>query len=281
MKRSLLVWFACSLLVCLPCGEPARGCDSQPEACAAATAVGDEWPEERRRGNPEGYFAFVCQKLDQEAKELMPACDSLKADIGRQNEAIQAKLDLWHKAKEVAETFRGHYQRAKEAGLFPVEVCGVFYCEEQLLSQVSMLMEEAKGLAECVTKMKAARERAEAKLEELNVRKTRVDSQRSIAASLFELWKVSHLRSDGERMLASLEQLIANEPLQLARCTSRTSDGFPAIPNGRPRPHRNLNPVECYLQYTATTNGTTAAPQSQESRTSATETKAKAMFAQE
>src|SRR3990167_3654884 len=105
MKRSVLVYLAGGLLVCLPYVQPAYGNDPQPETTVETAATGDEWSEERRRADPEGYFAFVRQKFDAEAEILVPACGGLKRDIERQNEAIQAKMDLWRKAKEVAETF--------------------------------------------------------------------------------------------------------------------------------------------------------------------------------
>lgn len=207
-------------------------------------------------------------------------CDRLKQDIARQNAAIQAKMELWQKAKEVAEAARREYQLAKQNGLWPVTVCHVSYCEEQLLSQVSMLLEEAAGLAECVTKMKAARERAEAKLEELTVRKTRVDAQVSICTTLHELWKASQLRSDGERMLACLDQLIVEEPRQLAGCSARTDDGFPAIPAGLPQPHRNFTPVVHYLQNTTGNGGTPPVIQQQQTAVPACKPHKKPIFAQ-
>jgi hypothetical protein len=242
------------LMACLPIVRPVRGGDRRPAAGDEIASPSDQPTEAQRRADPESYFVFVRERLEQEKAELAPACESLKLDIARQNEAIQEKVNLWQKAKEVAETFREHYQRAKKSGQWPVEVDGFLYCEQQLLSQVSMLMEEAKGLAECVTNMKAARERAEAKLEELTVRDTKVDSQLSICTTRFELWKASRLRSDGDRLLACLEQLIENEPPQLARCSARTDDGFPAIPNGLPQPHRNMNPVRRYLEFVVMTD---------------------------
>jgi hypothetical protein len=252
MKRTLLLWLAGGLLGSLPVAVLADGPNT---GCTRVATSGDNWSEVQRRADPDGYFQFVRHKLEQETAELTPVCDVLKQDIARQNAAIQAKMDLWRKAKEVADKARQQYQQAEKDGQWPVEVCGVLYCKEQLLSQVSMLMEEAKGLAECVTKMKAARERAEAKLEELTVRKTRVESQVSIATTLHELWKASQLRSDGERMLACLEQLIVEEPLQLAGCPLRTTDGFPAIPDGVPQPHRNFMPVVRYLQNSQANGG--------------------------
>lgn len=253
MRRCLLVLVAGGLMACLPMVQPAQGRDCEPAGGEETPSPSDQRMEEQLRADPEAYFVFVRKRLEQETAALAPACESLKLDIARQNEAIQAKVHLWQRAKDVAETFREHYQRAKRSGQWPVEVEGFLYCEQQLLSQVSMLMQEANGLAECVTNMKAARERAEAKLEELTVRNTKVDSQLSICTTLFQLWKASRLRSDGDRLIARLENLIETDPPQLPDWLARTDDGFPAIPNGLPQPHRNMNPVRRYLEYVVVT----------------------------
>ena len=82
-------------------------------------------------------------------------------------------------------------------------------------------------------------------------------------------------------MLACLEQLIANEPLQLASCTSRTDDGFPAMPNGLPQPHRNMKPVVRYLRYAGASDDPAKPPQPQQARNSVVKPKTKPIFTQE
>jgi hypothetical protein len=281
MVRSLSLWFAGVALVCCPFTPSAHGCHPMPDVGIEADATSREWTEEQRRADPAGYFVFVRDKLDQEAAALVPACQHLKEDIERQTAEIAAKEELWGKAKDVADTFRAAYQRAKDTDHWPVDVCGALYNEEQLVSQVSMLMEEAKGLAECVTNMKSARDRAEAKLEELNVRRARVAAQSSVCLTLFELWSASQIHSEGRQMLAFLEQLIADQPLDLASCTARTDDGFPALAAELPDPRRDLKPVVEYLQQSGASSDQTMPVQRQETRTSMSKPKSKPIFTQQ
>jgi len=249
MKRSLCI---CVVSGVLFCGSLVRLAEARPPECGNSELLSClGWTEAQRQADPEGFFDAAVERLKREAAECQEARTSLTKDIDRQTQAIDAKVELWRKAADVADQFRDAYQRAKRANCWPVKVCDAEYSEERLAAQVSLLMKEAEALADCVAKMKQTREQAEARLEDLTAQAQVVDSQISMVTTKFELWKASRLESRGNELLALLDQLIIKHRPVTFR-PQRTEDGFAFIPAGSVESHPHAEILVGYLSHRPT-----------------------------
>lgn len=251
MKRSLWI---CLVIVVLSCGALVRPAEAGPPGCGSAEFMDSlGWTKARRQADPEGFYCVAIERLKTEAEQCDEARRSLKEDIDRQTLAIDAKTDLWRQAEELGAEFRRAYRRAKRTNQWPVKVRDAEYPEERLASQVSMLMKEAEGMADCVAEMKLVRERAEAKLEEFTGRAHVLDGQISMCTAKFELWKASRLEAHGEALLAALDQVIIKRPPLVFDCPHRTKDGFACIPVDTVESHPNGEAIAFFL--TSATSG--------------------------
>jgi hypothetical protein len=162
------------------------------------------WTAEAREADSVGYVEHAEKQLAEDLQTMTEARRNLAAEAGELAKTIREHSALGEQARAMAEEFRSAYQQAS----FPVEVCGGAYTEAELRSQVSQLLAEAEGYEQSAANLQMVRIEAESKMEELAVRINATESQIAALATKRELLRVRELTSEGETLLASVDELM-------------------------------------------------------------------------
>lgn len=176
-----------------------------------------EWTEEARRADPEGYMEFAIARLKEDTEKLDNAAKAL-----RQQSAKLQKVHLEHRSKlesstQLAEGFKAKYQEAKAvANGFPVVVADKPYTEQQLLSQVKLVLSETKNFESIIAQCDKALATQETKYNELvnrvsesKAKLTHLEAQKTILTA-------NKITKDTETMLANVNELIAQNEAELS-----------------------------------------------------------------
>ncbi len=182
-----------------------------PGLRAQVAAVWDSqagWTEAARRADPAGFVRHAESKLQQDLATMEQTRRELAAEVGRLAKTAREQSALAEQARVLADQFRVAYQRAQDAGAFPIEVRGAAYTEPQVRAQVSLLLAEADGYESSLTEIESVQTAAEEKIEELAVRINRTETQLAALATKRELLRARQLTTAGEELLAQVDELM-------------------------------------------------------------------------
>jgi len=166
------------------------------------------WTDKARQADPVGFTEHVEGQLKEDLVKLESTRRALITEAGTLSRNMQQQQALLEQADKLAEEFRSAYQAAQEEGRFPLTLHNAAYTEEQILSQVSLLLAEADGYRSSLAKLEEIRRKADEKLEVLTVR---IDSTRADLAAMGtkrELFRARVLTTEAEQLIAHVDQLL-------------------------------------------------------------------------
>jgi len=171
-----------------------------------AQAVG--WTEEARKADPVGFADYAREKLRNDLEAMEKSRRELGAEIGQLSSKLREQQALRNHACGLADEFRVQYQVASTNDRFPVMVRDAAYTEDQVKSQVSMLLSEAEGYEAAVAKLQQVKEEAELRLEALTVRINDSEAQVRVLSVQREMLKAQLLSDEGEKLLTKVDELL-------------------------------------------------------------------------
>jgi prefoldin subunit 5 len=166
------------------------------------------WTEAARQADPVGFTNQVEASLQQDLATLHSTRDELNKEVGDLGREIRKHQALAEHAERLAAEFRQAFRQAKKRGGFPVTVRAAAYTAEQVESQVSLLLAEAKGYRTTLAKLEKIRQQAEEKLEALAVRINTTQAQLAMLPTQRELLRARVLSDAGEQLVAQVEGLL-------------------------------------------------------------------------
>lgn len=155
--------------------------------------------------DPDKYFDKVAATLKRELGEITPLTEQLELSVDELTTEISAKTKLLNATRALAMDYR---MRFKQAGTWPIEVCGEKYTQERMESQICRLAARAMAFREAVEELQAAREQAEEAIESVTGRPTRLTSQIIITRMLQRLHRIQQLPSAGTQMLTRARKFV-------------------------------------------------------------------------
>jgi phage shock protein A len=166
------------------------------------------WTEEAREADPVGFATHAEKQLRLDLEALESTRRQLLPEIAeivrkrRENEALRDH------AQHLAEEFRVKYQLASSSGGFPVAFRGSEYTEEQVKSQVSMLLAERDGYERTMEKLQRVQKQAQAELEAMTVRINETQAQIVEVRAKTSILRANELSEEGKRLLAQVDHLL-------------------------------------------------------------------------
>ncbi|MCS7237128.1 MAG: hypothetical protein NZ899_02515 [Thermoguttaceae bacterium] len=180
------------------------------------------WTEEARQRDPAGYVDHVIGRLEKDLAELTGIRRELLAQIAELSNKIREQEALADHAERLAEEFRTRYREARAQQAFPVMIRGAAYTDDQVHSQVGLLLAQAKGCRESLERLKKVRDQAETQLEVITVRMNRTEAELVALAAERKLLQARHIISQQARLLAEVESLFTENKRVLATNPVRT-----------------------------------------------------------
>jgi hypothetical protein len=195
------------------------------------------WSEADRQADPDGFITYVEGKMRDDLALMQKTRRELAAEVGDLSRAKREQSAMATQAQTLAEEFRDEYQEALTNDAFPIAVRGEAYTETQVRSQVSLLLAEAEGYSGSLAEIECVQAEAEQKMEELAVRIGQTESQLVALATKRELLRVRRLTTEGEILLAQVDELMAGNTQAIAGNPVRTvrelADAEWSKPTGR------------------------------------------------
>lgn len=176
--------------------------------CGRRVAQLTGWTEEARQADPVGFSDFARQRLERDLGDLQEIRRELAAEIGQLAHKIREQEALRDQAKTLSEEFRDQHQQASTGEDYPVMVRLAAYTEDQVKSQVSMLLAEAEGYERALSGLQEVKQEAETKLESLVVSINETEAQLAALSTKRELLKIRLLSDEGEVLLAQVDDLL-------------------------------------------------------------------------
>jgi hypothetical protein len=205
------------------------------------------WSEEARRADPVGFAEYARGKLQRDLEVMQRTRRELAAEVGQLSRKLREQQALADQAQLLAERFRAEYQAASVGGGFPIEVRGAAYTEAQVRSQVSMLLAEAEGYRQSLDQLSALSQQAESQMEALAVRLNSTGSQLAGLAAKRELLRARQLTTEGEQLLAQVDELMTGNAQLIADNPVRTVRELVAAPVAKPGRPVSSGKVEAFL----------------------------------
>lgn len=180
------------------------------------------WTPEARRKDPVGFIDYSIGKLNENIGKFEQARGDLTlaskklTDLGGENEA---KIAF---AEKQLEAFKGAYKEAKGGKGFPVTVAGASYDEPSLKSQVTLLLSQKGGFEAIVKQITAGAENAKKRELDLINRISESKSKLSLLQAQREIVKVSKLTADTEKLLAEVNDVLAENEAFAQKSSVRT-----------------------------------------------------------
>lgn len=165
------------------------------------------WTEAARQADPVGFTNYVQGRLEKDLEQLKDNRNQLKLETDSLHQTLREHEALLSHSDVVAEEFRTAYQQAQRDDSFPVTVRGAAYTEEQMVSQVRLVLAEAEGYRQSVANLQQVCEKAEAQLQTLTVRIDTTQSQLAMIGTQRELLRSRVLTEAGEEMIAQVDEL--------------------------------------------------------------------------
>lgn len=205
------------------------------------------WTEDARKNDPEGFINHLEQKLRGDREAMEKSRRELTAEAGRLAEVLREQEALRANAQRLAEEFRDKYQEAEAQDRFPIEVRGAAYTEAQAKSQVSLLLAQAQGFDENLAKLQKAKEDAESQIQTYVVKLEATEAQLAMLPAKRELLRARRLSSEGEQLLAQLDELFDENARAIeANPVRSVQELLAASPDGNKKP-ANEEAVAAFL----------------------------------
>ena len=205
------------------------------------------WSEADRLADPAGFVDYAEGQMREDHAVMQKTRRELAAEVGELSKAMKEQSAMAARGQTMAEEFRAEYQEALASDSFPIEIHGEAYTESQVRSQVSLLLAEAEGYSESLAEIENIQTEAEQKMEELAVHISQTESQLAALATKRELLRARQLTTEGETLLAQVDELMAGNTQAIAGNPVRTvrelADAEQSKPVGRATDSR----VEEYL----------------------------------
>ncbi len=205
------------------------------------------WTEEARRADPVGFVTHAEKKMKQDLTVMQKTRRELAAEVGSLARKAREQTALSDQAQTLADEFRAAYQSAQADDSFPIEVRGEAYTEAQVRSQVSLLLAEAEGYGQSLGDIESVQTEAEERMEELAVRISKTESQMATLSTKRELLRVRKLTSDGEEVLAQVNELMTGNTQAIADNPVRTVRELAAAGQVKPTGRATDGKVEDFL----------------------------------
>lgn len=199
-------------------------CRLSPALRAAFSTQTQEWlgwTEDARRADPDGFGRYVERKLKTEVEGLQKCRFELVGNADGLAGKVREQQALRDRARTMAEEFRGAFQQARQDGKFPITVRNAAYTEDQAVSQVSLLLAEADGFDRTLRRLENIQVEANKRLEEIVVRLNATQSHLAAIGTQRELLRSRQMTTEGEELIAELDQLfdvnerlLANNPVR-------------------------------------------------------------------
>ena len=205
------------------------------------------WTKEAREADPVGFASYAEGRLKHDLEVMKETRRELAAEVGQLAQKGREQQALGTQARQLAEEFRAEYQLASTGGSFPIEVRNAAYTEGQAKSQVSMLLAEAEGYEQALGQLTDVRKDAESKIEELVVRINATETQLAALSTKRELLRARQLTSEGEQLLAQVDDLMTGNTQVIEGNPVRTVRELLDAPVAKPQKTASQRKVEEFL----------------------------------
>ena len=205
------------------------------------------WSDTDREADPEGFITYAEGKMQKDLDAMREARRDLAAEIGDLCKLAREQSALASQAQALAERFRAEYQGALADDSFPVEISSQAYTQSQAKSQVSLLLAEAEGYSESLGEIEEVQAEAEQKMEELAVRISKTEWQMAALATKRELLRVRQLTTEGETLLAQVDEVMVDNTLAIADNPVRTVRELAEAERSKPAGRVPESRVEAFL----------------------------------
>ena len=205
------------------------------------------WTAEARAADPVGFIEYAEGKMKEDLAKMQKNRRELAAEASKLAQKVREQKAMATQAQAMAEEFRAEYQKAKANNSFPIEVRGRAYTETQVRSQVSLLLAEAESYGQSLSKIEAVQAEAEQKMEDLAIRIGKTEPQIAVLATQRELLRVRELTTEGETLLAQVDELMTGNTQAIADTPIRTVRELVAAEQVKPQGRATNRKVADFL----------------------------------
>lgn len=207
------------------------------------------WTPEARRADPVGFLEYAEQKLQADLDALKQSRQNL-ADAARRLQAgRQRNQNLLASAGKLADSFRSAYQAAESGGSWPVSVAGATYTQEQLTSQVRLILGQRANYGKVIEEIDKASEAVETKSEHLVAQINETKATLAILPAKKEIARVNKLTEDIEELLGEVDALLGENDQALAESPIRTVEELTQAKPGTATPSTSVEAdVKAFLE---------------------------------
>jgi hypothetical protein len=206
-----------------------------------------DWIAPDPKTAPVPFADYARAKLQRDLEAMQKTRRELAAEVGELVRKVREQEALRKQAEQLADQFRHEYHEVKAESRFPVEVHGRAYTEAELKSQLSMILAEAKGYEDACAKLRDVRQQAEAKIESLAVKINSTETQLVALAAKRDLIEANRLSSEGEALLAQVDELMHGNAQEIADNPVRTVRELLAVSARPAKTPTNAEAVEAFL----------------------------------
>ena len=205
------------------------------------------WTEEAIHADPVGFVTHAEAKMKQDLTVMQKTRRELAAEVGSLARKTREQTALANQARTLANEFRAEYQSATENDSFPIEIRSEAYTEAQIRSQVSLLLAEAEGYEQSLADIESVQSEAEEQMEGLAVRISKTESQMVALSTKRELLRARKLTSEGEELLAQVDELMTGNTHAIAGNPVRTVRELATAEQVKPTGQATDRKVEDFL----------------------------------
>jgi hypothetical protein len=173
--------------------------------------------------HPVGYVRYVESKLDSDLQTMKKARLELGAEVTKLSQQDTDLAARAQRAEILANDFRIAYQKINNDGSEATVVHGCAYTRPQIQSQVSLLLAEAEGYQDSLAAIESTLTEGNRRMEQFAVQIGKTESQIAMLATKRELIRIQELTTEGEQLLADVDQLLIENSQTVACSPVRTS----------------------------------------------------------
>lgn len=193
------------------------------------------WTAEAQRADPVGFAEYAQGQLETDMNVMEKTRRELAGEVEQVVRRLHEVETLADQADSRAAEFRTAYHQAKLDGTFPIELSGAAYTEDQVRSQIRLLLTEAEGYRRSAVTLQDVKREAENRMEQLAVRISSTETELTALPTKIGLLRVDRLTVEGEELLAQVDtlmsgntQLIAGNPVRTVRELAEAKPSMPA-----------------------------------------------------
>lgn len=158
------------------------------------------WSEERRQKDPEGYSVFVEKRL----KDAIEKYETMRKQFGESSQKLQAEIADRQEKLAKSSALLEQMLAALDKGEFPVEVYGAKYDEEQLRSQIAVLMSEQESYEKAIEEGVKARKNVDKQAHDLITQITENENQLAMIEHNRKLFASRKLTAESKELIEDL-----------------------------------------------------------------------------